>query len=247
MVRTGRSGKKSPIQGPAVTTITFASSSSRDSTRVSSSRRAPYLSAPSTKARCARSARTMPASGWKSTVHPSGTPTGQRLAAPSASSSSYSAPAAASASAELCAELSTSSSRPVQLEQLLARLLLELPPTRECLLRQLDELDLRVRKPNDARPAVARAVLVADVELLEEQDVTALACQRVRSRRAHDPCPDDGDFCLHPGQAMRFRRTPIPSTSSSTTSPRCSQRPSPCSRMQPVPTVPEPRMSPGRR
>ena len=37
-----------------------------------------------------------------------------------------------------------------------------------------------------------------------------------------------------------------PSTSSSTTSPGCSHRPSPCSRMQPVPTVPEPRTSPGR-
>ena len=48
-------------------------------------------------------------------------------------------------------------------------------------------------------------------------------------------------------RATRFRSTPIPSISSSTTSPRWSQRPSPCSRMQPVPTVPEPRMSPGRR
>src|SRR5947207_1304010 len=45
---------------------------------------------------------------------------------------------------------------------------------------------------------------------------------------------------------MRLRSTPIPSTSSSTTSPGCSQRSSPCSRMHPVPTVPEPRTSPGR-
>ncbi len=38
----------------------------------------------------------------------------------------------------------------------------------------------------------------------------------------------------------------MPSTSISTTSPGCSQRPSLCSRMLPVPTVPEPMMSPGR-
>src|SRR6266566_9397837 len=61
-----------------------------------------------------------------------------------------------------------------------------------------------------------------------------------------------GFRCFHRSESdyvgfgpTRFRSTPIPSASSSTTSPGCSQRPSPCSRMQPVPTVPEPITSPG--
>ena len=45
-------------------------------------------------------------------------------------------------------------------------------------------------------------------------------------------------------EVIRLRSTPIPSISSSTSSPACSQRPSPCSRMQPRPTVPEPITSP---
>src|SRR6266480_3939029 len=135
----------------------------------------------------------------------------------------------------------------VQLEQLLPRFLLERSPARECLPRQLDEFDLRVGEPDDAGAAMARAVRMFDAELFEEQDATALACQRVRRGRAHDPGSDHDDLGLQPGQATRFRRTPIPSISSSTTSPRWSQRPSPCSRMQPVPTVPDPRTSPARR
>ena len=47
-------------------------------------------------------------------------------------------------------------------------------------------------------------------------------------------------------EATRFRSTPMPSISSSTSSPGSSQRPSPCSRMQPPPTVPDPITSPAR-
>ena len=47
------------------------------------------------------------------------------------------------------------------------------------------------------------------------------------------------------GRADGVRSTPMPSISSSTTSPGRSQRPSPCSRMHPLPTVPEPSTSPG--
>ena len=89
----------------------------------------------STKARCARSARTMPASGWKSAVQPSGTPTGpaalvlpvRRVARTPAASARRARPASSAS------ELSTSSSRPVQLEQLLPGLLLELAPADERL------------------------------------------------------------------------------------------------------------------
>src|SRR6185503_4904074 len=82
----------------------------------------------------------------------------------------------------------------------------------------------------------------------------ALARERVGGREPHHARSDDGDSIRlplaekphHPGfLPTRFRSTPIPSTSSSTTSPGWSQRPSPCSRMQPVPTVPEPITSPG--
>ena len=40
---------------------------------------------------------------------------------------------------------------------------------------------------------------MADVELLEKQDVMASACERVRGRGSHDPRTDDSDLCLHGG------------------------------------------------
>src|SRR5438445_20125 len=140
--------------------------------------------------------------------------------------------------------------QPVELEQL-PELFLHLPPAAHRLLGEPHPLDLWVREANDPRAAVARPVEVADPELLVHHDLLASAGEGARGRETHHPRPDDGDLhgrsrgVSRPRAPTRFRSTPMCSTSSSTTSPGSSQRSSPCSRMQPVPTVPEPSTSPG--
>jgi hypothetical protein len=85
----------------------------------------------------------------------------------------------------------------VQLEQLLARLLLQLVPAREGLFRQLHELDLGICEPHDPRAAMARAARVTDAELLENNDVVPVPRERARGRTAHDPRADDRNVHLH--------------------------------------------------
>ena len=122
--------------------------------------------------------------------------------------------------------------QPVELEQRLAGLPLELAPERERLLREPHVLILCVGEPEDPRAAVARPVRVPDLELLVDDRFVPAAFQRPSGREPHHAPADDRD--LHARIVpIRLRRTPMPSTSSSTTSPGCSQRSSPCSRMQP--------------
>ena len=113
----------------------------------------------------------------------------------------------------------------------------------------------RVR--HDRRPRGQRRDLrVRAAELERARTLQALRLQhdavaeRARGDRRR-PMRDAGEHAgrrpnvVGADHATRFERTPMPSISSSTTSPRCSQRPSPCSRMHPVPTVPDPITSPG--
>jgi hypothetical protein len=85
----------------------------------------------------------------------------------------------------------------VQLEQLDARVALELAPARKRLLRELDELHLGIGEAHDPRAPVTRAARVADLELLIEDDVVPVAGERVRGGRAHDPRSDDCDLGSH--------------------------------------------------
>src|SRR3954470_4053707 len=130
---------------------------------------------------------------------------------------------------------------PLQVEHRLAALGLELAPEPERLLRQPHVLVLGVGEPEDPRAPVAGAVGIADLELLVDDGLVPAPLERPSRGEPHHARADDRDF-----HRMRFFRIPMPSISSSTSSPGRSQRSSPCSRMQPVPTVPEPRMSPGR-
>src|SRR5207249_8139293 len=116
----------------------------------------------------------------------------------------------------------------------------ELAPELERLLSKPHVLGLRVGQPEDPRAAVTRAVRVPDRELLVDDDVVPATPQRPPGGETHHPSAEHRD-----SHRIRFLRMPIPSTSSSTSSPGRSQRSSPCSRMQPVPTVPEPITSPG--
>src|SRR3954470_3458435 len=130
---------------------------------------------------------------------------------------------------------------PLQVEHRLAALDLELAPEPERLLRQPHVLVLGVGEPEDPRAPVAGAVRVADLELLVDDGLVAAPLERLSRGEPHHARADDRDF-----HRMRFFRIPMPSISSSTSSPGRSQRSSPCSRMQPVPTQPEPITSPGR-
>src|SRR4029077_9976687 len=117
----------------------------------------------------------------------------------------------------------------------LAALGLELPPEPHRLLREPHVFGLGVREPEDPGTPMARPARVSDLELLVDSRLDPAPLERPARRKAHHPRSDNGN-----SHAIRFRRMPIPSTSSSPTSPGWSQRSSPCSRMQPVPTVPEP-------
>ena len=74
-------------------------------------------------------------------------------------------------------------------EQLGSRLLLQLPPQRQRLLRERHPLRLGVREAEDARRAVARSVRMADLELLEHGDVAAGAPSAQADARPITPAP----------------------------------------------------------
>ena len=83
--------------------------------------------------------------------------------------------------------------QPVQLEQRLAALGFQLAPQCQRLLREPDVLGLGIREPEDPRAAVARAVVVADAELLVDGDFDTPPLQCPARRQAHDAATDDGD------------------------------------------------------
>ena len=235
----GRSGGASRrrAHGPAETTTTSASRSSSDSTRASS--RDPQAA----RERAARPVGVHdPGVGLEEHERAAAAVTPNASAPPPASSSSHPRRTRSSASCELTTPSRKSSSSPFSSSSSSPLSRLELAPAGERLLREPHPLRLRIREPEDPRPAVARPALVPELELLVDDDVVrprgaAPRRSRARSRPLRRPR-------RQPRRTV-FRSTPIPSTSSSTTSPCCSQRPSPCSRMQPVPTVPEPSTSPG--
>ena len=197
VVRTGKSGKNPRTQGPTVRTTAAASSSSSDATGVFSRSCAPWATARSTKARWARSARTIPASGWKSAVQPLGHADRPTLARGVGVQELVGRTGGVECRARALGKIVDELQQAVQLQELDAGFTLELVPAGERLLRQLDELHLRVREPNDARASVTRAARVADLELLVEDDVMAVARKRVCGGRAHDPRADDSDLGSH--------------------------------------------------
>jgi hypothetical protein len=98
---------------------------------------------------------------------------------------------------------------PVQLQQRLAALLLELPPERERLLRHAHPLDLGIGEPEDPGRAVARAARVVELELLVDRDVDSAARQRTgRSKpvdsRSYD-CRSHGGIVAISGGGPRSR------------------------------------------
>src|SRR5207244_12773003 len=75
----------------------------------------------------------------------------------------------------------------VELEHLQPALLLELAPATKRVLRQPDPLRVRIREPEDARAAVARASIVADLELLVDRDLPAASGKSESGREAPHP------------------------------------------------------------
>src|SRR5205823_8177636 len=70
----------------------------------------------------------------------------------------------------------------------------ELLPTGVRVLREADPELLGIRDTEDARPAVARTVVVVELELLVHRDLRATSCKLPRRRGAHDPGSDDRDL-----------------------------------------------------
>ena len=97
--------------------------------------------------------------------------------------------------------------RPVQLEQRAAALRLQLAPEREALLGEPDPARLRVREPDDAGTAVARTAVVAELELLADDDVATGAHELPRRREPHHARADDDDLGVDGGHgAEAYRR-----------------------------------------
>ena len=100
---------------------------------------------------------------------------------------------------------------------------------------------------------MARAAVVADRELLVDDGLVPAPLERPAGGETHHAGADDRDPHRRSPDTMFGSSTPMPPRISelpihSELDLRrrgCSQRSSPCSRMQPVPTVPEPSTSPG--
>ena len=144
---------------------------------------APASTAPARRAAYARSASVVPPSGWKSTGSSRSAAIGQRSTTCAPVRSSWATPHAARARA-----FSTRDRAEVEAarlhDQLLAGLRLELPPALERALRQADVVRVGVGEAEDPRGAVARAALVPEAELLDEDRRPAPPGRgRARSRR----------------------------------------------------------------
>ena len=60
-----------------------------------------------------------------------------------------------------------------------------------------------IGQPDDPRPAVARAAVVAELELLADDDVASRLREGTRRRESHHPGSDDDDLCVEGGHAGR--------------------------------------------
>ena len=100
--------------------------------------------------------------------------------------------------------------QPVEEEQLLAALRLELAPARERLLRQPHPLLLGIGEPEDPRSPVARAARVPELELLVDDDVVSASSKRPGGREPVQPGADDGDVSHAVRPCSEARRFPRP-------------------------------------
>ena len=83
--------------------------------------------------------------------------------------------------------------QPVEDEQLLARLVLELAPPNERFLRERDPLLVGIGQAKDPRTTVARPSCVIEVELLVHDDRVAAPRERGGGCKAHHPGSDHVD------------------------------------------------------
>ena len=95
--------------------------------------------------------------------------------------------------------------RPGRHDQLLAALRLELAPALQGALGEPDVVLIGVRESEDARAAVARAAVVARLELLHEQHAAARLRERACRRDAGDSGPDHDDVGVARHAARPYR------------------------------------------
>ena len=74
-------------------------------------------------------------------------------------------------------------------DQLLAGFRLDLPPALQRALRQTNVVRIGVREAEDPGGAVARAAIVPEAELLDEDDASPALRERTRRRDTGDPAP----------------------------------------------------------
>src|SRR5581483_12108054 len=99
---------------------------------------------------------------------------------------------------------------PVQVEELLTALPLELAPPLQRLLREPHPLLLRVGEPEDPGAPVARAAGVAELELLVDDGVVSGAPERPRGGEPVQARADDGDLSHAVRPCSAARRSPRP-------------------------------------
>ena len=92
--------------------------------------------------------------------------------------------------------------RPGGEQDLTAGFVFELAPAAEGCLRESHVPLVGVREPEDAGRAVARAAVVADLELIEEHDVVTVASEGTRGGGADDTGADDDDVGVETGHEL---------------------------------------------
>ena len=99
-------------------------------------------------------------------------------------------------------------SRVPELEQRPAEFGLQLPPQRIRLLRESHPARVGVGQPDDARAAVARPEVVAELELLEDHDVAPHRASARADASPITPAPDHGDLDVraHCAEGIRLVR-----------------------------------------
>ena len=88
-------------------------------------------------------------------------------------------------------------------DELLADLGLQLAPALQRALGEPDVVRVGVGEPEDPRGPVARSAIVAEPELLDQDDAASRLRERAGSRDAGDPCADYDDV----GVAAHRRRS----------------------------------------